>query len=86
MLYEPFSMRSIDGYGFGPYVFSLVGTFPISKGACIHKMEPYLEQAIREQDVKKPKCYVKTLPENGYEDKTVKAAVTRSRKAVHKEK
>jgi len=80
----PFSMKNLFQYGAGPYVGTIGGSIPISKGTTPYKAAPVLEKAFRNKDIKTVNSIRKALSDNGYSDRQVKSAITRARNAAKK--
>jgi len=76
----PFGVRGLIERGVAPTVASYGGTFPISKGISLTKAEPMARKAFKSGDSKMVNRIREALADNGYNNKQIKAMLTRARK------
>lgn len=83
---SPFGLRALFDKGIAPFVASGFGAVPVSKGMSLEKSESYIEDAIKNKDMKSLNEIRKLLRENGYEEKSINAKITKIRNRLAKEK
>jgi len=76
----PFSLRTISDKGWGPYLWSMFGAYPVSKAINPHSAIPFIEAALSEKDSvrRKEKLYsiIELMRIGGIPEKTIKSRVS----------
>jgi len=80
----PFSVSSLTSRGFGPYVGSLLGAFPVSRGMNLHSAEKYIARALKRKDSKLLANTIKALIDNGYKDSSINGLITKISRRIYK--
>ena len=81
----PYGIQGIAEKGPAPYVSTMGGALPVSKGMSLTKSDNYIEEAMRSKDTQKLNSLARILHDNGYKAKQIKRRFSLIRNRIKKE-